>query len=116
MEIIKVKILAIDGKNNNLIKLKQLIEESFPFAITLATDNSKKGLELAETENPDVILLDILMPGMDGFEVCKKLKANKNLNHIPIVLVSVPKGNRELKTNAGPFSPQRALTTSSALS
>ncbi len=100
MKNIKVKILAIDDNNNNLIKLKQLIEEAFPFAITLTTNNGKKGLELAEAENPDVILLDILMPGMDGFEVCQELKAKKNLNHIPIVLVSVPKGNRENRIKA----------------
>ena len=50
---------------------------------------------LADAENPDVILLDIIMPGMDGFEVCKRLKSDKGLCDIPVIFVTALKGDKE---------------------
>ena len=58
------------------------------------------GIELATAEDPDVILLDIVMPGMDGFEVCKKLKSDKNLRDIPVVFVTALKGDQENRIRA----------------
>ena len=46
------------------------------------------GLEVATNENPDVILLDIVMSGMDGFEVCQRLKSDKKTNDIPVIFVT----------------------------
>jgi PAS domain S-box-containing protein len=90
-----IKILAIDDNQDNLISIKALIREAFPQALTLSALNGTKGLELAAAEDPDVILLDIVMPGMDGFEVCKKLKADKKLGDIPVVFVTAIKGDKE---------------------
>ena len=50
--------------------------------------NGPDALRLAETESPDIVLLDIMMPGMDGFEVCRRLKADPRLAHIPVVMVT----------------------------
>ena len=47
-----------------------------------------EALKLAETEDPDLILLDIMMPGIDGREVSRRLKENKTTSHIPILLIS----------------------------
>lgn len=95
MEDNKIKILIIDDLPDNLITLNALIKDAFPEAITLNALNGEKGLGLAAKENPDVILLDILMPGMDGFEVCEKLKEDKLLCDIPVVFVTAIENNKK---------------------
>lgn len=89
----KIKILAIDDNPDNLISLKALIKKSFPDVLFFAATNGIKGLELAATHDPDVVLLDIVMPEMDGFEVCKKVKSLAKLNDIPVVFITALKGN-----------------------
>ncbi|NEW81387.1 MAG: response regulator [Mariniphaga sp.] len=100
MENRTIKILAIDDNRDNLISIKALIKDIMPDAVTLITENGVSGLELAAAENPDVILLDIVMPVMDGFEVCKKLKADKKLSEIPVVFVTALKDDREARIRA----------------
>ena len=100
MEARRIKILGIDDNQDNLISLKALINEAFPDAVTLTAQNGTKGLALAAAEDPDVILLDILMPGMDGFEVCQKLKSDKKLCDIPVVFITAMKGDRESRIRA----------------
>ena len=96
----KIKILAIDDNKDNLIILKALIEDIFPDALPLTASTGENGLELAAAEDPDVILLDIVMPVMDGFEICQKLKADKNLSDIPVVFVTALKGDQETRIRA----------------
>ena len=91
------KILAIDDNPDNLLTLQALISEVFPSARIVKALNGMHGLELASTENPDVILLDILMPDMDGFEVCQRLKADKNLLDIPVVFVTSLNSDKETR-------------------
>ena len=100
MENRHIKILAIDDHQDNLISLNALIKEAFPHAVILTALNGISGIELAAAEDPDVILLDIVMPGMDGFEVCTKLKADKTLRDIPVVFVTAIKGDKEHRTRA----------------
>ena len=95
-----MKILAIDDNKDNHIIIKALIKEAFPDTQTLIALNGDKGIELAATEDPDVILLDIIMPGMDGFEVCQKLKADKTLRDIPVVFLTSLKGEKETRIRA----------------
>jgi len=90
-----LKILAIDDIRDNLTVLKAVIEDAFPKAAVYTALNGKDGIELASTVDPDVILLDIIMPGMDGFEVCHRIKQNEQLRHIPVVFLTA------LKTSAG---------------
>lgn len=54
----------------------------------LTAMNGFEALEIIEKELPDIILLDVMMPGMDGFEVCRKVKANPNVAYIPIIMVT----------------------------
>ena len=96
----RIKILVIDDIQDNLITLNALIKESFPDAISLNALNGQTGLELAAAEDPDVILLDIIMPVMDGYEVCKNLKANKKLRDIPVVFVTANKDTKENRIRA----------------
>lgn len=69
-----IKILAIDDSIDNLISLKAITHDVFPGSIMFQALNGSKGIELARNNDPDVILLDIVMPDMDGFEVCRQLK------------------------------------------
>jgi PAS domain S-box-containing protein len=100
MEGRKIKILAIDDNQDNLISIKALIRESFPDALVLTALTGLKGIELAIAEDPDVILLDIVMPVMDGFEVCRSVKADKNLCDIPVVFVTAIKGDKQSRIRA----------------
>ena len=99
MENKKIKILAIDDNFDNLITLQALILESFPTAEIILALNGKEGLALAASEDPDVILLDIVMPEMDGYEVCQKLKSDTKLSEIPVVFVTALKGDKESRIN-----------------
>lgn len=80
------KILVIDDSHANLFLLKVHLQKMG--LVPLLADNGPLGLEMAIDQQPDVILLDVMMPEMDGFEVCKKLKADGRTSKIPIIFVS----------------------------
>ena len=95
-----MKILAIDDNQDNLTTLTAVIRDALP-GCTLATAlNGPAGLQLARTEDPDVILLDIVMPRMDGFEVCRRLKADEILRSIPVVFLTALRTNSESRVQA----------------
>ena len=94
METKKKKILAIDDNYDNLVVLKALLEEAFPLAELIVAQSGKTGIELCYKHKPDLILLDIVMPIMDGYEVCKVLKNNELSNIIPIVMVTAARTDR----------------------
>lgn len=82
----KALILIVDDIPENL----QVLSETlliYGYEVILAP-NGEKALELASSRRPDLILLDILMPGMNGYEVCTRLKSDPVLNHIPIIFLS----------------------------
>lgn len=78
-------ILIIDDTPINIRVLSELFEQECE--IVFAT-NGEDGLRLAHTDRPDLILLDIMMPKMDGYEVCRRLKADPQTRDIPVVFVS----------------------------
>ena len=89
-----IKLLAIDDKPDNLTTLSAVVRDALPQTRVLTATNGPTGIELAAAEDPDVILLDIVMPGMDGFEVCRRLKADERIKDIPVVFLTA------LKTDA----------------
>jgi PAS domain S-box-containing protein len=91
------KVLVIDDNEDNLLTLKALITDLFSGFVTHIASGGVQGIELAKTHQPDVILLDIIMPVMDGFETCKILKEDEDLRDIPVVFVTAMKENRENK-------------------
>jgi len=95
-----IKILAIDDNSDNLISLKAILQDVFPEVVVLTALNGQKGIELAVAENPDVILLDIVMPGMDGFEVCSNLKKDERVRDIPVVFLTALKEDRANRIKA----------------
>lgn len=95
METRQLKILVIDDNQDNVIVLKALIQDAFPEARVLMAFDGRTGYEMAVLEDPDIILMDIIMPDMDGFDVCRKLKASNDLADIPVVFVTASRGDRE---------------------
>ena len=83
-----MKILAIDDNPDNLTVLQAVLPDRLPEASLLTALSGPRGLDLAAAEDPDVILLDIVMPGMDGYDVCRKLKADVLLKLIPVLFLT----------------------------
>ena len=80
------KILIVDDEPD-ILKVVSFRLKKMGYNIFLAI-NGKEGLDLARKERPDLILLDLRLPVMDGYEVCRRLKADKELKHIPIILLT----------------------------
>jgi len=86
LESSPITILIIDDSPVNLHVLSKLMRQ-LGWHI-LSTTSGEAGIRAVEEKLPDIILLDILMPGIDGFEVCRQLKNNPKTKHIPIILMS----------------------------
>ena len=87
------RILVVDDVEPNvrLLEAKLTIEY---YEVLTAMDGAT-ALEIAAEERPDIILLDVMMPGMDGFETCRRLKADPVTRHIPVVLVTALDGRED---------------------
>ncbi|MDD2337385.1 MAG: response regulator [Geobacteraceae bacterium] len=100
METSSLKLLAIDDNRDNLTALKAVVSDILPTAKVLTALNGSEGIDVAIAEDPDVILLDIVMPEMDGFEVCRRLKGDEGLWHIPVVFLTALKTDRKSRIMA----------------
>ncbi len=100
MAIEQLKILAIDDNRDNLITLKAVLSDLIPNASVVTALTGLRGIELALSENPDVILLDIVMPGMDGYEVCRTIKQDERLRLIPVIFLTSQKTDRSSRIRA----------------
>ena len=80
------KILVIDD-DPTLLKLAQSVLNSSGYEVVVAAD-APNGLELAMKQNPDLIILDVMMPVINGFNICRLMKSEKSLKHIPIILLT----------------------------
>jgi len=89
------RILVIDDLPENVFMLQDRLEHE-GYEILTAYDG-KSGIEKAQTELPDLILLDVMMPGINGIEVCKTLVNNNKTSDIPIILVTAKTGAEDTK-------------------
>jgi len=80
------KILIIDDEQG-IIDFMQMALESRDYTVISALDG-EDGLIAAQQESPDIILLDVMMPGMDGFETCRRIKNNDLTKKIPVLFIS----------------------------
>ncbi len=80
-------ILIADDERYQRLLLREILASDPPFTFVDA-DDGRQAVELARRERPDLILLDIMMPVMDGFEACRRLKAAPDLRAIPVLLIS----------------------------
>jgi PAS domain S-box-containing protein len=85
------KILAIDDKMDNLVTLSALLKNLMPGCAVITAQSGVEGLGKARAETPDVVLLDVKMPEMDGFETCRRLKADDVTTHIPVIMITAVK-------------------------
>lgn len=87
------KILLVDD-DIDFVESTKIILESKPYNVVVAY-NGDEGLRKAEEEKPDLILLDIIMPGKDGFSVAEQLKKAPGLNKIPLIMLTSYSSRRQ---------------------
>jgi len=87
-------VLIVDDAETNIDILLDILGEECD--VTVAMDG-ESALEAVDEEHPDLILLDIMMPGMDGYDVCKRLKDNPATAHIPVVFLTALTEDEEKK-------------------
>jgi two-component system cell cycle response regulator len=83
---VTARVLVVDDIEANRRLLQAKLEAQY-YTVMLA-ENGIEALSMVERSEPDIILLDVMMPGMDGYEVCRRLKENPATNHIPVVMVT----------------------------
>lgn len=80
------KILLVDDSSTVLLMERMILSRS-EFDVITAKDGVE-GLEKARAERPDLILMDVVMPRMDGFEACRRLRQEPDINRIPVIMVT----------------------------
>ena len=80
------KILLVDDSATSLM-MEKMILKAEPFELVVARDG-QQAVDVAAAEHPDLILLDVVMPGMDGFEACRRLRASDATRTTPIIMVT----------------------------
>jgi twitching motility two-component system response regulator PilH len=80
------KILICDDSQTDLMNLKNALE--ITNCILITANNGEEAVQKAKAEQPDVIFLDIVMPGMDGYAACRTLRNDPETKHIPVIFVS----------------------------
>ncbi len=94
-EVIQPNILIVDDAPENIELLGRILMPDYMVRVVI---NGAEAIDIAASENPpDLILLDIMMPGMDGYEICRQLKAEKKTCKIPIIFITA-KGEEEDET------------------
>ena len=79
------KVLVVEDVDFNRDLVVQLLEDNYD---VIEAVNGQEGIELAERERPDLILMDLSLPVMDGWEATRRLKANKDLSSIPVIALT----------------------------
>ena len=80
------KIMIVEDDPVNIKLIKFMLERKD--YLVVVCENGKKALELVEEEMPDLILMDVMMPELDGIEVTRRIKSNSKTSNIPIIIVS----------------------------
>lgn len=112
------RILVVEDQEDN----RQILRDLFASADyeTIEALTGDDGVRMAQTHRPDLILMDIQLPGTDGYEATRRIKANPALSHIPIIAVTsyALSGDAGKARNAGcaeyitkPYSPRQLLAT-----
>jgi putative two-component system response regulator len=84
-DLCEFNVLVVDDTETNIDILVETLGDDFEISVAM---DGVSALESVEAELPDIILLDIMMPGMNGYEVCEELKAKKRTRHIPVIFIS----------------------------
>lgn len=87
------KILIVDDSPTQLYSLRQIVERGGHQILT--AESGEQALELASDENPEVILMDIVMPGMSGYQAKRRLSKADSTRHIPVIFVTNKDGEAD---------------------
>ncbi|HKI48646.1 MAG TPA: response regulator [Desulfobacteria bacterium] len=93
VEDIMPTILAVDDNKDDLTFISSLLDVLIPGCAVTTARSGAEGMETAISESPDVILLDLMMPEMNGLEVCRRLKSAEKTRHIPVIMVTALKND-----------------------
>lgn len=93
----KYKVLLIDDDHDILLIVSLGLKYFFTCFDVITAQSGPEGITIAETQQPDIILLDVLMDPIDGFETCIRLKANPKTTHIPVVFLSAKDSSTDEK-------------------
>lgn len=109
-----IKVLIVDD-DPAIIKVTSLLLKTEGH-VPLEALRGREGLKIALKESPDLILLDIMMPGIDGYEFCRRLKEDERTADIPVIFVTAIQDHDEEATSAAvgllrkPFLPEELLS------
>lgn len=81
------KILLVDDSRTTLLMERMMLEKHTNYHCITAT-NGAEAVEKAQAENPDLVLMDVVMPHMNGFEACKRIREQEKTQGIPVILVT----------------------------
>jgi two-component system cell cycle response regulator len=87
------RILIVDDVPSSVRLLSAKLQKEYYEALTAT--NGSEALKAVESDDPDLVLLDVMMPGMDGYDVCRRIKSNPKTTHIPVVMVTALGGREE---------------------
>jgi len=92
--MLKNKILIVEDEES-LLKLESILLSSKGYNVTGVMDG-KAALKEVRLNRPDLVILDIMLPEMDGFEVCRQIKQNPETSNIPVVMLTAKKNSQDL--------------------
>jgi CheY-like chemotaxis protein len=87
------KVLVVDDEEGVLYLISTILKKAGHEAITASS--GEECLEMLKTERPDLILLDVMMPGLDGHDTCKKIKNDGEYRSIPVAMLTVKSGDAD---------------------
>jgi twitching motility two-component system response regulator PilG len=90
----KGRILVVEDEES-LLMLERILLSSKGYTVTGVMDG-KAALEEIRTNRPDLVILDIMLPEIDGFEVCRQIKENQETSNIPVVMLTAKKSNQDV--------------------
>ena len=85
-------VLVVDDTETNIDILVDILDKIYEVSVAL---DGRSALEYLEEEVPDCILLDVMMPGIDGFEVCRRIKADEKTKNVPIIFITAMTDEQE---------------------
>jgi DNA-binding response OmpR family regulator len=91
----KSRILVVEDEES-LLKLESILFTSKGYQVTGVRDGNA-ALEAISKERPDLVVLDVMLPGLDGFEVCRAIKASAQTSSIPVLMLTAKKSSNDLE-------------------
>src|SRR5579872_3565795 len=93
------KILAVDDQEH-IVRLVQITLERVGYSVRTAPDGAQ-ALQQVQADPPDLVICDVMMPRMNGFEVVRRLRSDPNTKHIPIIMLTVRTGDTDVSDGWG---------------